>query len=112
MFWIRDWCDTCPKILGSCLTFRTSGFAVNPARDLGPRILTSIAGWGGQVYSFRKSIIPLPRICFTLNFSARSQYWIWCPVLAPFLGAQTAAIMYDTFLYQGEDSRINRFFYT
>ncbi|KAF8916599.1 putative aquaporin 5 [Mucidula mucida] len=79
--------------LGVCFGYET-GFAVNPARDLGPRILTSIAGWGGQVYSFR------------------NQYWIWCPVLAPFLGAQTAAIMYDTFLYQGEDSRINRFFYT
>ena len=27
-----------------------SGYAVNPARDLGPRLFTSIAGWGSEVF--------------------------------------------------------------
>ncbi|KAK7032631.1 hypothetical protein VNI00_012895 [Paramarasmius palmivorus] len=39
--------------IGACLGMQT-GYAINPARDLGPRILTSMVGYGTQVYSFRK----------------------------------------------------------
>jgi glycerol uptake facilitator-like aquaporin len=28
-----------------------SGYAVNPARDLGPRLFTAIAGWGAEVFT-------------------------------------------------------------
>ncbi|KAF9029503.1 aquaporin-like protein [Hymenopellis radicata] len=45
-------------------------------------------------------------------YSFRNQYWIWCPVMAPFLGAQAAAIMYDSFIYQSEDSPMTRLFYS
>jgi len=28
-----------------------SGYAINPARDLSPRIFTAIAGWGTEVFT-------------------------------------------------------------
>lgn len=65
----------------AALGWETS-FAVNPARDLGPRLLTSMVGYGGQVYSYR------------------NHYWIWCPIIATILGAQVATIVYDIFLYK------------
>jgi len=75
--------------IGVALGMQT-GFAINPARDLGPRILTSMVGYGKQVYDFRR------------------QYWLWCPILGPITGALTGALMYDLFLFNGEGSVINR----
>ncbi|KAJ7777843.1 aquaporin-like protein [Mycena maculata] len=75
--------------IGASLGMET-GYAINPARDLGPRILTSMVGYGRQVYDFR------------------NQYWLWCPVIAPILGAQAGTIFYDCFLFNGPESRVNR----
>jgi glycerol uptake facilitator-like aquaporin len=41
--------------IGSALGIQT-GYAINPARDLGPRLLTAMVGYGGQVFSFRKCV--------------------------------------------------------
>ncbi|KAH8106648.1 major intrinsic protein superfamily membrane channel protein [Phellopilus nigrolimitatus] len=65
-------------------------FAINPARDLGPRILSAMAGYGRAVFTFRH------------------QYWLWCGVLAPVLGALVAAFVYDTCVYTGNESVVNR----
>ncbi|KAG6860167.1 hypothetical protein C0995_014839 [Termitomyces sp. Mi166 len=75
--------------IGVALGLET-GYAINPARDLGPRILTSMVGYGKAVYTFR------------------NQYWLWCPVLAPILGAQVGALFYEIFLYNGSDGRFNQ----
>ncbi|KNZ81091.1 hypothetical protein J132_03081 [Termitomyces sp. J132] len=72
-----------------------TGFAVNPACDLGPRLLTSMVGYGKAVYTFRQPVI----VC---------QYWIWCPIIAPFLGAQFGALFYDAFLYNEDDGFFNK----
>ncbi|KAF9564077.1 aquaporin [Agrocybe pediades] len=65
--------------LGTALGMQTS-FAFNPARDFGPRLLLTFAGYGKQLYTYR------------------SQYWLWCPIIAPFIGAQAAVGFYDLFL--------------
>lgn len=34
----------------------TLGFALNPARDLGPRVLTALVGYGKLVFNYRKCV--------------------------------------------------------
>ncbi|KAF8158055.1 aquaporin [Crassisporium funariophilum] len=75
--------------IGIALGMQT-GYAINPARDLGPRILTSMVGYGSQVYTFR------------------NHYWLWCPIIAPILGALFGAFVYDAFLFTGEESILNK----
>src|SRR6185503_5950219 len=53
-----------------------AGYAINPARDFGPRLFTAIAGWGGAV------------------FSAGHGWW-WVPIVAPCVGAILGAWLYD-----------------
>jgi MIP family channel proteins len=56
-----------------------AGYAINPARDFGPRLLTALAGWGGEV------------------FSAGGGWW-WVPIAAPCLGALLGGFVYDLFI--------------
>lgn len=37
-------------VIGLSMGFNC-GYAVNPARDLGPRIFTALAGWGSEVFT-------------------------------------------------------------
>ncbi|XP_062290110.1 aquaporin-3-like [Scomber scombrus] len=62
-------------VIGLSMGFN-SGYAVNPARDLGPRIFTALAGWGGEV--------------FTAN-----THWFFVPLFAPFLGAVVGLMVYQ-----------------
>jgi aquaglyceroporin related protein len=75
--------------IGTSLGMET-GYAINPARDLGPRMLTAMVGYGKEVFTFR------------------NQYWLWCPVIAPIMGALFGSLVYDTMLYTGDDSIINK----
>jgi len=54
-----------------------AGYAINPARDLGPRLFTSVAGWGIDV------------------FRAGNGWW-WVPLVAPPIGAVLGGYAYDT----------------
>ena len=60
--------------LGICFGYNC-GYAVNPARDLAPRIFTALAGWGPGV------------------FTTYSMWWV-VPVLACHLGALAGAWLY------------------
>jgi len=54
-------------------------FAINPARDLGPRTFCFIAGWGSSAF-------PSPE-----------NYW-WVPILGPLLGAPVGGAAYQYFI--------------
>jgi glycerol uptake facilitator protein len=57
-----------------------SGYAINPARDLGPRLLAGLAGWGGNA---------IPGNYDNVSF------YMWIPIVGPLLGAGLGAILYD-----------------
>jgi aquaporin-9 len=52
------------------------GYAINPARDLGPRLFTFVAGWGSGV------------------FTAGNGFW-WIPIVGPCLGGVLGIVAYD-----------------
>lgn len=56
-----------------------AGYAINPARDLGPRLFTALAGWGPEV------------------FRAGDGWW-WVPLVAPCIGAVAGGLVYDLFV--------------
>ena len=53
-----------------------AGYAINPARDFGPRLFTAVAGWGGGV------------------FTAGNGWW-WVPIVGAVVGAILGAWLYD-----------------
>ncbi len=83
-----------PVVIGSVvlligMTFgHNCGYAINPARDFGPRLFTAVAGWGPQV--------------FTAN-----NYWWWIPIVGPLIGGVVGGFVYDqciTRFHPPEDS--------
>jgi glycerol uptake facilitator protein len=55
-----------------------AGYAINPARDFGPRVLTWFAGWG-------KTAFPA------------DGYW-WIPIVGPLIGGSLGIYLYDLFV--------------
>ncbi|KAG9009691.1 hypothetical protein FRB90_008193 [Tulasnella sp. 427] len=64
-----------------------TSFSMNPARDLGPRMMSAIF-YGRKV------------------FTHRHNYWIWGPIIADFTGALAGASIYDFLIYVGSESPI------
>lgn len=57
-----------------------AGYAINPARDFGPRIFAWIAGWG--------------RIAFPGDYLHIQDYF-WIPIVGPLIGGALASVAYD-----------------
>lgn len=55
-----------------------TGFAMNPARDFGPKLFAYIAGWGS--------------VAFT---GGLTNPYFWVPILGPICGAQAGAFIYE-----------------
>lgn len=62
-------------VIGASMGMNT-GYAINPSRDLPPRIFTAIAGWGLEV------------------FRAGNCWW-WVPIVAPTLGSLVGTFIYN-----------------
>jgi len=65
--------------LGVALGLQTSG-SFNPARDFGPRLFLKMVGYNENLYTYQ------------------AQYWLWCGILAPILGALVSGGLYEIFL--------------
>jgi MIP family channel proteins len=64
--------------IGAAFGFN-SGYAINPARDFGPRLFTFVGGWGSEV------------------FRAGNNWW-WVPIVAPCIGAVIGGWAYDALI--------------
>ncbi|KAI9990958.1 hypothetical protein PInf_018576 [Phytophthora infestans] len=62
--------------LGMCIGMNT-GYAINSARDFGPRLFTSIAGWGSKVFTLR-------------------DHYFWIPIVGPLVGGVIGAVRKHT----------------
>lgn len=56
-----------------------AGYAINPARDLGPRLFTALAGWGGEVFR-------------------ANNFYFWVPIVGPLVGGPLGAWIYDALI--------------
>ncbi|KAK3108103.1 hypothetical protein FSP39_001229 [Pinctada imbricata] len=56
------------------------GYALNPARDLAPRIFTALAGWGTEPFSYR------------------DYNWFWVPIVGPMAGSFLAYCVYSSLI--------------
>uniref|UniRef100_UPI00398EC12B aquaporin-9b n=1 Tax=Pristiophorus japonicus TaxID=55135 RepID=UPI00398EC12B len=61
-------------VIGFSMSYNCGG-PINPARDLGPRLFTAVAGWGFEV------------------FRAGNGWW-WVPVIAPMIGGVLGTSIY------------------
>jgi len=68
--------------IGACFGWET-GYAINLARDFGPRLVSYMIGYGHEVWS-------------------AGGYYFWVPMVAPFFGCTFGGWLYDVFLYTGE----------
>jgi glycerol uptake facilitator protein len=78
-----------PLIIGmiiaviGCSYGTNAGYALNPARDLGPRLFAYFAGWG--------------KLALSGDYGSTTQYW-WIPIVGPLVGAVAGIFLYDFFI--------------
>jgi MIP family channel proteins len=56
-----------------------AGYAINPARDFGPRLFTYFAGWGKAVF-------------------LAGDHWWWVPIAGPLIGGVLGGFLYNFFI--------------
>jgi glycerol uptake facilitator protein len=64
-----------------------AGYAINPARDFGPRLFAYFAGWGK---------VALPGTYSAPGFHFSNYFWI--PIVGPLIGGIVGLIIYDLFV--------------
>ncbi|KAK3676242.1 glycerol channel [Recurvomyces mirabilis] len=68
--------------IGACFGWET-GYAINLARDFGPRLVSYMIGYGPDVWR-------------------AGNYYFWVPMVAPFFGCAFGGFLYDLLLFTGE----------
>ncbi len=63
-----------------------AGYAINPARDFGPRLFSYFAGWGK---------VALPG---TFNGPGGFSNYFWIPIVGPLIGGVIGVVIYDLFI--------------
>jgi glycerol uptake facilitator protein len=58
----------------------TSGYAINPARDFGPRLASWVTGWS------------------TAMNTSNGDFYAWVPIIGPFIGGAIGVYLYDLFV--------------
>ena len=61
-----------------------AGYAINPARDFGPRLLAWLAGWGQTA---------LPG-----TVDGAFSWYFWVPIVGPLIGGVIGVLIYDWFI--------------
>jgi len=64
-----------------------AGYAINPARDFGPRLFAFFAGWGK---------VALPGTYSSAGLSFSNYFWI--PIIGPLIGGTVGILLYDLFI--------------
>lgn len=64
-----------------------AGYAINPARDFGPRLFAYFAGWGK---------VALPGTYNSPGFTFSNYFWI--PIVGPLIGGIVGVVVYDLFI--------------
>jgi glycerol uptake facilitator protein len=62
-----------------------TGYAINPARDFGPRVFASIAGYD--------------KLALPGDYGWVNSYF-WIPIIGPIVGALIGAFIYDFFIHK------------
>lgn len=81
-------------VISGALGWNT-GLAMNPARDLGPRLALLALGYGADV-TFGSG-----------GGGGGGSYWFWGPWCGPILGALFGALLYDGAIFVGGESPVN-----
>jgi len=65
-----------------------TGYAINPARDFGPRLFAYFAGWGK---------VALPGT-FDNGMGFHFSNYFWIPIVGPIIGGIIGVLLYDFFI--------------
>jgi glycerol uptake facilitator protein len=74
-----------------------AGYAINPARDFGPRLFAFFAGWGK---------VALPGTYTSAGLSFSNYFWI--PIVGPLIGGVIGIVLYDLFIGDVLHARLKR----
>jgi len=71
-----------------------AGYAINPARDFGPRLFAFFAGWG--------------QVALPGTVPGAFSWYFWIPIVGPLIGGVIGVLLYDVFIGAVLEARAGR----